>query len=580
VKGAISFFDWLRRWRDRVVMKPFELQEFSALLQVKELGGFAEELERLDAAREKPQARVLGLHAFRLVLFAPTECNGEGEELPAGAPRALLVSLVFDGNIDDVLADLFDAAPDLKWILCRCHGFDSGGHSNGHFIRRLRHHRLHGGYLFRDFAQERAPTPGAFDGDASRAEIDEAFALLRRLERFHAAHPRPHSIGELREAFAREFGEAAFPLPLTPLERGVPGEGRWARRAAEEMGRRQASAARRSDHVSRRAAHAKTIGALHATFKVEALPPEYRQGIFNEPREFPALIRLSNASADVKADGDPDARGLAISVELPEAPGSDDELARARPSGAGARQDFVLFSHPTFFASSVRRFVMLLGILRAQDRWVAFWSGVFFLLSRSSLQELVAGIGAQSLRLRHSLVTEYHSGTAYRFGPKFVAKYSVMATNPGRFEQLRAESSPNFLQQALSRSLDGGPIDLEFYVRLLPVDQAPAASRSVVDLVEDPSFDWDDYGAEKVHVATLTIAPDALTTVDPGAAEHLSFNVWNALAAHRPLGSLNRARWFAYSLSARRRGAERPLASPPGGTTPDQERSVVPDAAE
>jgi len=34
------------------------------------------------------------------------------------------------------------------------------------------------------------------------------------------------------------------------------------------------------------------------------------------------------------------------------------------------------------------------------------------------------------------------------------------------------------------------------------------------------------------------------------AFQQLSFNVWHALAAHRPLGGINRVRRWAYPLSA------------------------------
>ncbi len=572
----MSFFDWLRRVRDQVILEPFSLHEFSALLQVKEPSGLEEELARIEAQEAALSPGVIGLHDLRLVLFTPAESGVEGEPLPAGTPRALLFSLIFDGRADEVLADLFEALPDLKWILCRCHGFDRGNESHRHFIRRLKHHRLRDGYLFEDHRSALPEGSSTHELDASRTELEAAVGALRRLEDFYAEHPPELAPSSVRAAFLREFAGAQFPLPLTPVERSVTEESRWALRAAEEMGRRQASAARRSDRVHRRAAHAKTIGVLRATFRVEPLPPEYRQGIFSEPREFPALVRLSNGSEDIKPDGDRDARGLAVGVELPASLGSDEELVPVLPDFTG-RQDFVLFSHPTFFASSVRRFVMLLGILRAQDWKQALRSGFFFLLSRAAPRELVAAIGALSLRVRHSLVAEYHSGTAYRFGKDFVAKYSLMALSPARLAGPRAEGEPNFLASALRQSLGEQALELGFYVRLLPVADPRFASRSVVDLVEDPTFDWDAFGAEKVHVATLSIQRDALDSVDQSEGERRSFNVWNALVAHRPLGSLNRARLLAYPLSARRRHALFFSGSARGD---NRQRGVVPDAAE
>jgi hypothetical protein len=549
----MSFFDWLRRLRDRAILEPLSPREFTAILQVKELSCLEEELARIAGQKGALSAGMLGLHDFRLVLFAPAENEGESQAAPVETPRALLFSLVFDGRVDDVLGDLFEAVPDTKSILCRCHGFETGNDSRRHFVRLLKKQRVRRADLSRRVGS--LPFPNA------RSHAAAAIELHWKASR-----------AELEEA----LGCASFPLPLTSVERSLPEEGRWALRAAEEMARRQASAARRSDGVTRRAAHAKTIGVLNGTFEVKPLPPEYRQGIFAEPRELPARIRLSNGSEDLKADGDRDARGLAIRVELPGSLGFDEELQAVLPNPVAGRQDFVLFSYPTFFASSVRRFVMLLGILRAQDWKQALRCGLFFLLSRAALRELVAAVGALSLRLRHSLLAEYHSGTAYRFGPDFVAKYSVMAAEPARFERLRAETGPDFLSSALRASLVERSIELRFYVRLLPVADLRFASPSIVDLVEDPTFDWDAFGAEKVHVATLSIGQGALDSVDQSQGEQLSFSIWNALRAHRPLGSLNRARFLAYPLSARRRGAA--LVS--GVAASDNQRGVVPDAAE
>jgi hypothetical protein len=569
-----ALLDWFRAVRDRLTLRPYARGEFTALLQVKEPKGFEEELARLEEG--DVAARVAGLHDFRLALLAPTVDLRHGEPVPEGTPRVLVVSLVFDGAVDEVLGELFEAVPDLKWLFGRCHGFEPGDYSHRYFVRRLKHHRVRHDYFFRDLGPlgpSARRVIGEFDGDASRAEIEEAFELLGRLRDFSSAYPPDHAVGAVREAFLQKFGQASFPLPLTEEERPVPGEARWVRRASEELGRRQSEAARRSSGVMLRAAHAKTTGLLRATFKVEPLPPEYRHGVFAEPREIPALIRLSNGSEIVQPDGVRDARGLAIALDLSDLLGSGAELSPVLPDSVPGRQDFVLFSHPTFFAASVRRLVMFLGIARNQSLWTRLAAALSFSSSRSAPREVAAGLGALSLRPRHALRVEYHSGTAYRLGRNFVVKYSIAVTEPGRFEPARDDTDPNYLEKALRESLSE-PVELRFFLHLLPVTKRRIGSKSLVDLVEDPTLDWADFGAERVHAATLLVEEGAL---DPSEAELLSFDVWNALAAHRPLGNLNRARWLAYASSARRRGAS--SAAHSWGSS-ERRRGVVRDAAE
>ena len=84
--------------------------------------------------------------------------------------------------------------------------------------------------------------------------------------------------------------------------------------------------------------------------------------------------------------------------------------------------------------------------------------------------------------------------------------------------------------------------------------------------VEDASVEWDERLSPALTVARVTAQPqnaysDARRVwVD----EQLSFNPWHGLAAHRPLGSIMRARFKAYPASSQfRHTAEgRPLAEP------------------
>jgi hypothetical protein len=71
--------------------------------------------------------------------------------------------------------------------------------------------------------------------------------------------------------------------------------------------------------------------------------------------------------------------------------------------------------------------------------------------------------------------------------------------------------------------------------------------------IEDASVVWPEDESPYVTVATITAAAQDPWTVEKIAAidQGLAFSPWHALAAHRPLGSVNRARKMAYKMSAK-----------------------------
>jgi hypothetical protein len=70
--------------------------------------------------------------------------------------------------------------------------------------------------------------------------------------------------------------------------------------------------------------------------------------------------------------------------------------------------------------------------------------------------------------------------------------------------------------------------------------------------VEDASVEWDEHLSPSLTIARVTVQPQNAYS-DPRRVwvdEQLSFNPWNSLAAHRPLGNIMRARFKAYQASS------------------------------
>jgi hypothetical protein len=68
--------------------------------------------------------------------------------------------------------------------------------------------------------------------------------------------------------------------------------------------------------------------------------------------------------------------------------------------------------------------------------------------------------------------------------------------------------------------------------------------------VEDPTVNWPEELSPFQTVATLVLPVQDIDVISV-QLEGRAYSVWNALAAHRPLGGINRSRQLVYPASAR-----------------------------
>jgi hypothetical protein len=80
----------------------------------------------------------------------------------------------------------------------------------------------------------------------------------------------------------------------------------------------------------------------------------------------------------------------------------------------------------------------------------------------------------------------------------------------------------------------------------------PTQHRSRKDAVEDASVEWDEEASPYRTVGRITVEPQMSLGTDLAGVvdEQTFFSPWHGLAAHRPLGSVNRSRRQAYEMSA------------------------------
>lgn len=280
-----------------------------------------------------------------------------------------------------------------------------------------------------------------------------------------------------------------------------------------------------------RQAETKMHGCLKGTFTIlHNLDPQYKVGIFAEPKSYDAIIRFSNAATGKKKDSAKDQRGIAVKLL-----GVDGEKLKY-DEHPEKTQDLIGLNYETFVSKSVREFS---GVIKA------FTSGklslILFILNPLHWRLMLRVAKANSTV--GSLVEQnYYSTTAYQFGSDRAIKFMFRSTLNYNTPPPK-KKDPDFLRHQLIAYLENADIQFDFMVQFQEdADKMP---------VEDPTVKWT---SPYIKLATLHIPKQVFDTEENREfAEKLSFNPWHSLPVHRPLGGLNRARLAIYSTLSRYR---------------------------
>jgi hypothetical protein len=265
-------------------------------------------------------------------------------------------------------------------------------------------------------------------------------------------------------------------------------------------------------------------GCVQGEFTVQdRLPADLRVGLFAEPRTYPAWIRFANANSET--DRDRDVRGMSISLS---------GVTGENLTPGETKQDFVLNSHPVMVAANTKDFLELLKALDAGGLRAA----LYFLSHPRSAR---VGFAARENPTSH-LDIMYWSTTPYLFGPGRAVKYIVRPSSP----QKSVKPDPltdNYLQEALRTRLEHAEASFDFLI------QFQKDGRTMP--IEDAMVEWNEHDSPYVPVARIRIPQqDILEAGRMQRCEEVAFNPWHSLTAHRPLGSLNRARREIYTAMA------------------------------
>ena len=278
----------------------------------------------------------------------------------------------------------------------------------------------------------------------------------------------------------------------------------------------------------------KSLGCVNAGFEVpNNLPAELQQGLFAQPGNYQARLRF--ASASTFDDSEKDLRGMSIKVL---------GVAGDSLGDIDGEQDFLLNSYPALFVDTPETFLKFIQS-SYQDERMKFFINPFDLHLKSLWILFKARENPTS-----PFDIRYWSTTPFALGAGRAVKYSVKPCS-SKSSELPGTLSENYLSDAMEQHLASAPACFDFMVQLQSNDDDMP--------LEDASVIWDEGDSPFQTVARINIEPQDFRSAQAMTeCENISFNPWQSLSQHEPLGRMNQVRNKVYSFISRHRtGANR-----------------------
>ena len=301
-----------------------------------------------------------------------------------------------------------------------------------------------------------------------------------------------------------------------------------------------------------RGVHAKAHAIVKGRIEVlDGLPAQLAQGVFASPGSHDVLLRFSTLPGDILDDSISVPRGLAIKL-------FDVSGDRLPGSEADSTQDFVLVNGPAFAAPTPKAFLANLKMLaKTTDTGEGMKKALSATLQ--VVDSALETVGVQSPTIQtlggapntHPLGETYYTQVPFRYGD-YIAKLSLAPVSPNitalAGDKVDASGRPDALREDIGEILIEEDSVWELRVQLCTDLEAMP--------IEDASAVWDEKQSPFVAVARITVP--AQISWEHGASDGqdkaVAFSPWHGLAAHKPIGGVNRARKPTYEASAKFRG--------------------------
>jgi hypothetical protein len=280
----------------------------------------------------------------------------------------------------------------------------------------------------------------------------------------------------------------------------------------------------------------------------ENLPRELAQGLFAQERSYEVITRLSTTSGVIRSDQVRGVHGLAIKV-------LDVAGDRMLADDDAATQDLLLVTHPEFPFADVRSYLrhgMPLAWLLARLPDPAL-DAVGALLTRVKPGLARVGVALPNAveifiePNKHILGQRFYSAAPVRWGD-YVAKFEIVPLSASVTALTEDLLAPGTGYDAYRNQV------FDFFA----TNSAEYELRAQLctDLarmpIEDATVPWPE--GLSGHVAVAKICYDKQNPDSPDRRRFgddvLTYNSWRGLAAHRPLGPINRLKLKVYEASS------------------------------
>jgi hypothetical protein len=284
-----------------------------------------------------------------------------------------------------------------------------------------------------------------------------------------------------------------------------------------------------------RALHRKQLVAAKGRLEVLADLPEFaRHGLFAQAGSYDVWVRLSNGGMDHASDRKPDIRGFSFRVM-----GVQGDSALG--NGPAQSQDFALINQEKFAFPKSDEFVDF--VVAASHGGGALFK---FMVQRYGVLGAAKKL-AQTAKTFGAPFGGFAANSMFSAAPIACGPYAVRvrlvpaAANGAPVVGKPADWSAEFCSRLSTKALQW---DLQLQ---------PFVSETLTP-IEDASVNWTTPYCTVAHL-TLPIQNPAADPVFAQQVEDAVFDPWQALAAHRPLGDVMRARKVVYFASQQTRGA-------------------------
>jgi hypothetical protein len=301
------------------------------------------------------------------------------------------------------------------------------------------------------------------------------------------------------------------------------------------------------EHHAVRASHAKSSACVTGELTVAAgLPAELAQGLFATPGTHPVAVRFAQGPGETLGDRVSTHRGM--SIKMFDVPGEK------LPGHGVDTQDFVLATGTTFPSGTAAGFLRDGTVI---GKATGLPEGVKSAVASAArnLNRVLHAFGTESAMAdffghpySHPLADSYFSQAPIRYGD-YVAKLGAVPATESQRALSAWRLDPHQDEDGFRHATVAFFCENEVVFELKAQLWADAERQPI----EDASIDWPVAISPYRTVATLRLprqdayAPDRVRYFD----EVMTFRPAHSLAAHRPLGSIMRARLQVYeALSA------------------------------